>query len=281
MHHTLNGTVCAAHPDPVSSTARKNLRVGKHRLLVVAVLAGTALLAYPATSTPDSTYCAGLFLGECLYWQPEDGFNADTTNWDVFNGFIASGTILTELSVASVARSMVEYRLYRLRDPSAVAVALLIEIGYPCISLSRYNASLPAKFTVPLPGMSRNPLKHNLVSEFLWERLTNAAVRKDGRHGFTVAMSFGPAGSCRYDDTVVMDRGSQQILGVGNFPLSFPDQDYFQDLTVQRALVELYLIAGANETADMVRGKLESAMDRTGLGLEYRVPEMITVVPLP
>ncbi|MBD3241393.1 MAG: hypothetical protein GF331_12460 [Chitinivibrionales bacterium] len=243
-------------------------------MLMLLCCAGTGMAAV------DSLYRAGKFLGQYLYWVPKQAVSPDTTEWGCLAGVVTPSERQGIASTDSAASLLSErdWALYRIKECSAMGLALLVEQGYHVCALVQWHASLNRKVIVALPGMPQSEKRHSLISDFHWESVNRARLSGGGgEDGYQVEIYFADHGYSAYEDKELVAGDNAQILGTTGFSLRIPELAFNEDMNVRRKVFALYLVAAAEKTAKDIISEVEKAMDARNLDLSYTVPKIVPV----
>jgi len=245
-------------------------------------MAAVALIAAAVSAKVDSIYQAVRTLGVQLYWVPEDGVSPDTVGWDALAGPLPEERLPLLASLGSVARELDSsgWKLYRVKNCSAMGLALLADLGHPVAALCQWHASLKNKVKVPKPGMSQKEMRHSLVSDFRWETVERSSIEPVGSAGdLRVHVFFTGRGQSMYDGRDAVAGMNRQVAGIDGVLIRIPELGFEEDLSLRRTASAICVVAPSNITPkDLVAG-IEKAMDKRKLDLSFTVPSFEAVAP--
>jgi hypothetical protein len=252
------------------------------RWTYVGAVAAVLAAAGGAWGKVDSMYYAAQTLGVRLYWVPEDGVSPDTVGWDALAGPLPEERVSALTSLAAAARELdsAGWRLYRVKNCSAMGLALLADLGHPVGVLCQWHASLKNKVKVPKPGMSQKEIRHSLVSDHRWEAVERTSIESVGNAGdLRVHIFFAGRGQSQYDCRDAVVGMNRQVAGIDGVVIRMPELAFEEDLNIRRTASAICVVAPSDVTAKDIVSGIERAMDRRKLDLSYTVPVVEAVAP--
>jgi len=239
--------------------------------------AATALAVLLSISAVFSNMIADTVLGHVMYWNSED-ISFDTTGWALIASE-AIGDAQAGLKTPSQALPLFQQKskkIYRLKNPSAVSLAILKSLGYDVFFLSQWNG-FPSG-SIKLAGQGQFEAQR-IRSDFLWEWLAGADAKEKPKVAGTyeAIMKFGDGTYCRYAADALVCNAAKTIEGAADdIYLEFTG-NHNQRVDMQRRIYTAYCIADSKAKPSKIIGDIEKEMDAMKLDISYKAPEFIPV----
>lgn len=224
----------------------------------------------------DSAYVAGSLLGRPLFWRydlaPHDTLGLAQV-LAPFEVAVPRGS-----SAQAVAAALAEggMRLYRLREATAIAVALLQRIGYRTLMMTQWSSTVKGNW----PGDHRTYIQdEGIFSDWLWESVSVAEIQRAPLvrgGGFDVCLHFREGGASSWHGQSTVDLRRRAVITPHGVVLRKTGRPYVAG-NPYRLVTATYVIVPDAMGVDDIARELERAMDRLGLDITYRTPELSAV----
>jgi hypothetical protein len=246
----------------------------KHGWLLLILAAGVVTHA-PARRE------AGKLFGHSVFWMDED-MRIDTLEWhDVEVKHFQTDSTDRYMPAHAVAQfAEAGLKILGVREPSAIAAAILHDCGYDVVCLSQWNSIPSGEIRFYGSGSPDDYYKQRrIVSDMIWERLEKAGLQKPGRLGgdYRVRLDFAKGGYTTLDGKEELCKGLKPLIApTESVRLTFID-DTDVELALKRRVYEVYVVVPADKKKSRIVSEVESGMDRLKLDLSYLVPKFVDV----
>jgi len=251
-----------------------------------------------------------------LYWQKNRGesFPLDTIGLDNVEKKLCDTAEAGSTTVSSAAAFLTHAGkvLYRLENPSAIALALFTRCGYPVILSSQLAADIAIASAVTGPGAYPAQTQGNdnqatpadvfglesgdlsdtsgqlryqkmrICSDFLWQMIDTCAIyRPEGTfNDFRVQIYCAGLGYCEFMGQENVMLNSKSVRGIQGFAVQNHWLGYQADGQVSRLFLNIYICADRRQPPAAIRKQVEAKMDAFKLDLTYKFPRLAPV-PVP
>lgn len=168
-------------------------------------------------------------------------------------------------------------RLYRLRDLSAVAAAILHELNLQVVTLSQWVSQPNTYMSLSGPSSRGDSYqRRRIVSDYLWERLDGARTERPVKLSDDpqITLQFARGNYSTMPGKQMLCERAVQLVAPGEAArLEFTDESGYE-VFFKRRIHRTYLIAPAELSVKQIISRIESAMDKRKLDLSYRAPRI-------
>jgi hypothetical protein len=239
------------------------------------------MLAFFAAAHSAQNVLAGVMLNHPFYWDA-DNLKIDTLG---FEAALKTAAAL-DISKARTPRQACDSVLlkgktfHRLKDPNAMSLAILADAGYPLLALTQWTGATETDVKVSSRGLDKDYMKRRLLTDMLWEVVDSAEVQKPAKTAtdYTINLHFAEAGYSTWLAKDPIGPEGRQIMGTtAGIVLNYNQGGMSEDITVRRTIRSVYTIADASAKPQTITSAIEKGMDKLGLDLSYKVPELARV----
>lgn len=220
-------------------------------------------------------YAAGRLAGRRFYWENER-IELDTLGWEKClseSAGIESPGNSPDSSVPVLARH--GKVLYRVVDPSAIAVAVLRGLDYPVVMLTQWSGKVRI-YDLDTRGHIED---ENIITDFLWESVDSARIESPRKveDRYRIRMFFGRAGVSDFFGKESLELSRSQIMGTRGLDLLKREDGYSPERNQYRLILKVYTVANSETEPSDIISAIEEGMDELKLDLSYRIPRLVEV----